>query len=136
MLIAILKEKVTLAWILEVIRFGIVGLSATFIHLGIAILLANISDINLFIINTIAFLCAFIVSFCGHYFWTFKSSAPKLSSFIKFFAVAFAGLCASQAMLGALIFIGITNVILKLMISILIIPIVTYVIGKLWAFKD
>lgn len=61
--------------IFTLIRFGIVGIIATLVHIFSAwILLDNLQINNAIIVNTIAFLIAFIFSFLGHYFWTFKAT--------------------------------------------------------------
>ncbi len=130
------KEFLTLEALWELARFGIVGVAATLIHLSIALYLDSTTSINIFVINTLAFLCAFGMSFFGHYFWTFKSNAPKLKALIKFFSVALSGLMASSVMILMLIWAGLESDMLKLTISILIIPAVTYVVGKFWAFKS
>ena len=132
----VLKDLLTVHGFLELMRFGIVGVAATLIHLGVALYLNEVTAINIFIINVLAFMCAFGVSFCGHYFWTFKSDAPKLKAFIKFFSVALSGLIASSVMIFILMKAGIESDVVKLVISILTIPAVTYVVGKLWVFKS
>ena len=119
----------------EIMRFGIVGVGATLTHLGVAFLLSHYTDIPLIVINIIAFLVAFGISFTGHYHWTFKSTGPKRESLIRFFIVGISGLAASEAILAMLIHFDVSTDFVKLMISIFIIPVVTYFVSKTWAFR-
>lgn len=120
----------------EIARFGIVGLSATFVHLGVAYLLAHNFDISLLLINLIAFCTAFLVSFYGHYHWTFQGQGSKRESFPKFLIIAVSGFLASTALLSLLIKFNISTDFIKLTISIFIIPVVTYTLSKTWAFRS
>ena len=55
------------------IRFLISGGTAAVIHLSVLYTLNSIYGIYYLISTTIGFLCAFMVSFTLHKFWTFKS---------------------------------------------------------------
>lgn len=130
------KFQALLAQFFELARFGIVGVGATLTHLGVAYLLASHSEMPLVICNTMAFGVAFIVSFLGHYHWTFKPAGPARGSLFKFFAVAVLGLIASNILLFILVELNIANDFTKLLISIFIIPIVSYILSKCWAFRN
>ncbi len=119
----------------ELARFGIVGVAATLVHLGVAFLLSQNTDIPLIAINIMAFAVAFGVSFFGHHHWTFQSKTSKKESFFKFFLIALSGLAASTLILSILIKLDISTDLVKLLISIVIIPVVTYLLSKFWAFR-
>ncbi|PZP55839.1 MAG: GtrA family protein [Micavibrio aeruginosavorus] len=119
----------------ELVRFGIVGVGATLTHLLAAFLLRHQTEIPLIAINIIAFLIAFGVSFIGHHYWTFQGASKKSESLPKFFGVALSGLAASTLLLSLLIRLDIANDFVKLFISIIIIPFVTYFLSKFWAFR-
>lgn len=120
----------------RIARFGIVGVAATLTHLGVAFILSQHTALPLVVVNVIAFMVAFGLSFTGHYYWTFRTSAPTLQSLRRFFVVALCGLGASTAILSGLVALDIGTDIMKLLVSILIIPGVTYVVGKTWAFAE
>ncbi len=119
----------------QIFRFGIVGIVATLVHMGVATLLSMTTEIPLVLINTLAFLVAFGFSFCGHYYWTFSRQSEYGRSLVRFFLVALTGLLASTLLLSVLIKLDFANDVTKLVISIVIIPVVTYYMGKLWAFR-
>ncbi len=121
--------------VFELARFGIVGVAATLVHLGVAFFLSAYTEIPLILINLMAFMIAFAVSFLGHHHWTFQGKTSQKESFLKFLAVALSGLAASTALLFILIKLDISTDMIKLMISIVIIPIVTYLLSKFWAFR-
>lgn len=129
-----IARHMTAERLLEIARFGLVGVGATLVHMSVALGLERLADLPLALINLIGFCTAFILSFCGHYYWTFRSNGPRHQAFLRFFIVALIGFGASTVMLATLQAIGFAGDTAKLMISILVIPPVTFVVGKLWAF--
>ena len=73
---------------LQLVRFGIVGLSAASVNLFIVFLLVHYRHLHPLSANIIAFLISFQISYNGHKYWTFRSSASHLTSMSKFFFVA------------------------------------------------
>ncbi len=120
--------------IMRLIRFGIVGVGATLVHIGVALLSLNYIINSPQISNAIGFLVAFIVSFTGQYFWTFKSTKHPLTAVIKFFCVALTGFLGSAALLGYLSAHTEFAQEIKLILSICIIPFITYITGKYFIF--
>lgn len=57
----------------QVCRFGIVGLGATFIHIGVFTLLVEMGAATPMAANVLAFIPAFFASFYCHMVWTFRS---------------------------------------------------------------
>ena len=68
----------------ELIRFVIVGGMSTVVDLVVTTVLVFTTALNANFITTIAFLTAFLVSFFGHRYFTFKRKGSMLS----FFALA------------------------------------------------
>lgn len=127
--------------IFTLFRFGIVGIIATFIHIFSAwILLDNLQINNAIIVNTIAFLIAFIFSFLGHYFWTFKAAENNTNikkTIIKFFIIAITGFLINTFSLSILLYFNvIANEKFAIVIALIFVPIFTYVLSKFWGFKD
>ena len=68
----------------ELIRFVIVGGMSTVVDLVVTTVLVFTTALNANFITTIAFLTAFLVSFFGHRYFTFK----RKGSILSFFALA------------------------------------------------
>ena len=117
--------------LLQILRFGLVGGLATITHIAVAtVLLYVFPSLHPVAANIAAFLLAFLVSFVGHSRFTFRRDG----NLPRFLVAAIAGLCASNAVLVALLAIG-ASAIPSLWMATLAAPLVVYVISKLWVFK-
>jgi len=122
--------------ILTVARFGLVGVTATIIHMLVAAALITQVKIHPFLANTIAFSVAFFISFFGHYFWSFQSKAQSTNKAIKrFFLIAAGGFGFNTLVLATLLKSGITTPLLSTMIAIAVVPFMTFIASRFWAFK-
>lgn len=127
--------------IFTLIRFGIVGIIATLVHIFSAwILLDNLKIHNAIIANTFAFLIAFIFSFLGHYFWTFKENESNTNikkAIAKFFIIAVTGFLINTCSLSILLYFNIVvNEKFSIIIALIFVPIFTYILSKFWGFKS
>lgn len=119
----------------RIMRFGFVGIIATAIHMVVALSCKYYFSAPPQLANIIGFMIAFIFSFTGQYFWTFKSKASLPKAILKFFLVAFSGYLISAFLLFTLSEISVFNDYYNLVVSIFIIPLITYFAGKYYAFK-
>jgi len=124
-----------LAEILRLLRFGVVGGAATATHFLVALGLAASGSVPLLVANALAFLTAFGVSLFGHHYWTFRSPHPLLRTLPRFGATALGGFLASTLLLSGAIAAGIGGDVIKLTMASLIVPAVTYVLSRCWAFR-
>ena len=122
----------------QLVTFGVVGVAATVVHYFVA--LAASMFIPIVFANPVGFLCAFWVSYFGHLHLTFQVSGMSknhLARIAKFFAVALAGFLVGQ---GALVVLLSKIPMLAdwqaLMLAVAIVPITTFVISRIWVFKD
>lgn len=117
---------------LKMARFIFIGGSATLVHSVIALLLITVvSSVNLYLANSIAFGCAFFVSFYGHKHITFK----KNGSILKFFMVSFMGFILNNTILTGAVYLG-TSRSIGIIIATVSVPVVTYIVSSLWVFKS
>lgn len=115
-------------------RFGIVGIAATIVHLSTVYLILENSSVNVIFSNGIGFATAFIVSFTGHYYWTFRSDRAVASAIKRFFLVSFGGFIANSICLEFLISSAFFSQFTSVFVSIFVIPIATFLLGKIWVF--
>ena len=125
------KELLTLA------RFGLVGVGATATHMLVAAALITHLKLNPFVANSAAFIVAFFISFLGHYFWSFQSKAQSANQALKkFFLIAAGGFGFNTLVLAALLKSGITTPLSSTMIAIGVVPVITFIASRFWAFKN
>jgi len=117
------------------LRFGIVGALATMVHAAVVTGLIVSWGVNPMVANVSAFSVAFSFSFVGHYKWTFASSARQSRALVRFLIVAIAAFTANNLLLVALLHRGLLSDLATVLVSILVIPVITYIVGRFWAFS-
>lgn len=119
--------------------FLIVGALAALVHFIVLICCVQLFAILPVWANVIAFFIAFIVSFTGHFSLTFNNPNTQqswLKSLPKWFASSIAGFALNQTlfMLG-LYWLGNNWYALIWFIVTGLVTVMTFALGKLWAFK-
>ncbi len=119
----------------QLVRFGMVGVLATCVHMVIGYLLIH-SNWHPLSANMIAFATAFMVSFIGHLAFSFADQDTSVSSaFWKFMIVALIGFAFNEALLVVLLSLGVLSGILALCASTSSAAVVTFILSKTWAFR-
>ncbi|WP_447553425.1 GtrA family protein [Vreelandella sp. EE22] len=117
--------------IFQPFRFLVVGALATATHLLVATLLfVLLGAPSPYLVNVIAFVVAFMVSFLGHRYITFKTNG----SLGRFFLVAVGGFLANNAILTAGLALGMES-LPAVILATASVPVLTYLASSLWAFK-
>ncbi|MCP4380196.1 MAG: GtrA family protein [Hyphomicrobiales bacterium] len=119
--------------VIDLARFGIVGLGATAAHYISALIASRFIDI--FIANIIGFAFGFGISYVGHRLYTFRSAARHRSAVPRFLITSLSGLAASTVVLFIATSLALP-VWLALVFSIGVIPIVTFFLLRSWVFKQ
>ncbi len=114
----------------EVLRFAIVGGAATLSDLAITIALELMTALNENAVTSIAFICAFWVSFFGHRYFTFK----KEGSVFAFFALAISTLVLRNIIVWLLVKYVVEG-LPALIIAMAVVTVITYFIAKFKVFK-
>ena len=148
---------------MQALWFLTVGASAALVHFSVLVSIVNFTSVTPEWANVGAFLIAFVVSFFGHFYLTFKQSntshetnqnsphfksntikkisenhkSKYLSALIKWFSSSTVGFIANQSLfvLGLRSF-GEQYYILIWLIVTAIITVMTFALGKFWAFKS
>jgi len=121
--------------VLTLSRFTLVGITAAFVHIGIVWVLITQHEIETLLANLVAFLTAFMVSFTGQYLWTFRTKRYWQSALIRFFLISLAGFSGNNIVLISLLDMGVMSDSFAAILSACVIPIVTYLAGRFWAFN-
>ena len=117
----------------RITRFGIVGVAALLTHMAIAWLMLERLTGSPYAASLAGFVAAFCVSFLGHHHFTFAEGQGYVKTLPRFFAVAVSGFLASLLVLHAVATYGLPKMV-SMMVSILVIPALTYLAARLWAF--
>ena len=147
------KTAATNATSIQAIWFLAVGASAALVHFLVLVSIVKLTTITPVWANVCAFLVAFVVSFLGHFYLTFKSSVNEngnnqpshanknsdrpLSALGKWFGSSALGFMANQGLfvLG-LGWFGEQYYMLIWLLVTGVITVMTFVLGKFWAFKS
>lgn len=139
----------------QALWFLIVGASAAGVHFLVLVSVVSFTATSPAWANVIAFLLAFIISFLGHFYLTFDKTSTiastntssststlykkssTLHTLIKWFASSVVGFIANQGLfiLGLNAF-GERYYILIWLVVTGVITVMTFALGKLWAFKS
>lgn len=119
------------------IRFAIVGGAATATHAMVALVLLEARLLPALLANLGGFLVAFAVSFVGHHYWSFASArhpGAATRRMRRFFILAVSGFALNSGVLAS--WIGFTSwpENIGLLISIAVVPVLTFLGARLWAF--
>lgn len=119
----------------QLIAFASVGALATLVHIGVAEGVHVLARVPGYLATLVGFGVAFLVSYMGHFHLTFRGEAEHKEAVWRFFAVALSGFFLSLAALLLLEQgLGLRPVI-ALPLSVLVIPIYTFMLSKLWVFR-
>lgn len=120
----------------ELFWFGVVGMSAMLVHLGMVWLLVP-AGLPPLAANVIGFLVAFQVSHAGHHRLTFGTAqAPAVRSRQRFFIVALASFALNELMYAALLHFTVLDYRIALVIVLIAIAALTFVSARRWAFAS
>lgn len=125
----------------QLVKFIVMGSLAALVHLAVLYSAVTFFHLTPAWANAIAFIVAFVVSFIGHLNVTFKDNhlaqtAPVSSRLIKWFISAVSGFLLNQGLfvLG-LAWLGESYYLLIWFIVTGIVTALSFLLGKLWAFK-
>ena len=117
------------------VRFALVGLTATAVHLITGVTLIALGAAAL-IANVGAFVTAFGISFAGHHFFSFRGHGQKAwQTASRFVWVALGGFAINESVLAGLLRLIPSWPSLALVISTGTAALATYALSALWAFR-
>ena len=115
--------------------FILVGLGATAIHFFSVVGLVRLAGMQPVHANVVGWLLAFMFSFLGHYHKTFRdSNAPMGRAALRFFAISAMGFACNQAAYVLLLRFSGLRYDAALALVLAAIAVMTYLLGRRWAF--
>ena len=116
--------------------FGLVGGGATITHVAIALVSHDYGRFAPLTANFFGYACAVLVSYFGHARLTFQRPALHGAQFVRFVITSLSVLALNQA----IVFVGVSLIhapfAWALTPAVIVVPIVTFAISKVWAFAD
>ena len=114
-------------------RFCAVGGIATAVHFAALALLMRFLVLPTIQIHAVAFILSFLVSFLGHYLFTFRSMRAWHIALGRFLVVSFVALCLSTGAAALLSWFNVPSII-ALLLAALCVPTVSYILNKAFVF--
>ncbi|MBI2706901.1 MAG: GtrA family protein [Proteobacteria bacterium] len=120
----------------QLIRFGLIGLTALSVHLLSVMLFVKTCEIPPLGANVLGFLLAFQVSYWGHYKWTFTADhLPHKQASLRFFIIALSSFGINELMYAGLLQTTHLPYDLALLMVLIFISVSTFILSKFWAFR-
>jgi putative flippase GtrA len=132
-----------LGWLArQYLRFGTVGIAAAAVHITSFVALIEVAGAPPLIANAIAFGIAVLVSFVGHFRWTFAGGSGRAiqharsarAALIRFVAVALLGLALNSLAVYLVVDALALPYGLAIVLMVTVVPGVVFTLSRLWAF--
>ncbi len=115
--------------------FGIVGVLATGTHYVVALFAHEFLNISLYVANLVGYGCAVTVSYCGHGKITFQQELGR-RVFLRFVVMSLTIFTLSEMILVLLEQQEGISHRLSLLVVVLVIPLISFLMSKLWVFRS
>lgn len=116
------------------IRFFLIGILASFVHVVIFQIFDSLAFFSIFYNNIVSFCFAFCISYLGHYYFTYRATSRHRVAVCRFLISAIAGVCVNQFILFVMVFFLGVPPLLGVLAGILVAAVVVYFLSKNWAF--
>ncbi len=116
-------------------RFGMVGITATAVHIIVVSFLLSEIQFPTLLANTLAFLTAFSISFTGNYFWTFQTPGSLRKVMQRFLLISISAFIANTLLLATILSAKWFSPLFSAIVSATLIPVMTFLVSRLWVFR-
>lgn len=116
-------------------RFALVGVAATIVHILVVWMLIELGNRTPLLANLAAFLTAFVVSFTGHYFWTFQVPGHLGRAVRRFFVISGSAFAINTGLLAVLLEASWLSGSVSAMLAAIVTPVITFAASRLWGFN-
>ena len=119
--------------ILQVIKFGIVGVIAALVDVGVLVVLKELLYVDVLLSSTVSFCVSVIVNYLLSMTFVFKSkNQSKLKEFIIFVLLSVGGLCLNQFVLWIGIKFSSVHYLIVKILAMVIVPIYNFITRKIF----
>lgn len=122
--------------LLQMVKFGFVGLTATAIHAAMLFFLVEKLSMEPVLASIPAFLTALVISFLINHHWTFVIKGAYRRYFSRYAAVSVAGLILNIAIMYATVSLLHQSYIVGLGLVIIFVPMISFLLQRYWTFSD
>ena len=119
----------------SMLRFGIVGISATIIYYVVALVAAKFGLVAV-MANLVAYAAGVATSFVGHFHYTFKKRDNHFRYLIRFVIVTFFGYILSNIIIFIVMEVNQAPFWLATLIVALLLPPANWICNRYWAFNE
>jgi putative flippase GtrA len=118
-----------------ILKYGVVGVLGTAVHIGVLAIMVEIFHANPVIGSVIGFLGALLSSYLLNYYWTFESADDHLSSFFRYLLVSLIGLGLNTLLMYVTATVLGWWYIYGQLTVILVVPVTNYALNRFWTFR-
>jgi putative flippase GtrA len=122
--------------LLQMVKFGFVGLSATAIHIAMLFFLVEKLGLGPVLASIPAFLTALVISFLINHHWTFVVKGAYGRYFSRYAAVSVAGLALNIAIMYGTVSLMHQSYVVGLAVVIVLVPSISFMLQRYWTFSD
>ncbi|ACN16073.1 conserved hypothetical protein [Desulforapulum autotrophicum HRM2] len=117
---------------IKLVRYGVVGLVSTGIHVLVASLFIRFINPSLLVSNLVGFFVAYHFSYYFQSKWVFKSNISLVKS-LRYLVVQLSSLLVAVLFSHLL---GDFSLYLKVVLTAFLLPLITFIIHRAWTFAD
>jgi putative flippase GtrA len=121
---------------LQYIRFAGVGTAATGVHVILFATLIEFLQISALVANLAAFVAALLLSFVGHFRWTFRLRSGRWPALGRFTAIAFLGLGLNSTIAYSIGDQLGWHYAYAVVAMVTVTPVVLFLLSRYWAFAE
>lgn len=122
--------------LLQLIKFGLVGLFATVIHASILFFLVEQLGVEPVLASIPAFLTALVISFLINHHWTFVVKEAYRRYFSRYTAVAVSGLILNITIMYSTVSLMHQSYVVGLLVVVILVPLISFLLQRYWTFSN
>jgi putative flippase GtrA len=120
--------------LMQMVRFGLVGLAATAIHAVMLLFLVEVVGMGPVLASVPAFLTALAISFLVNHHWTFVAEGAYGRYFSRYAVVSAAGLILNVAIMYGTVTLMHKPYVAGLGMVIVLVPLFSFLLQRYWTF--